>query len=850
MRRRISFLVPLFILAACSRPNDGTSTEVGLLSLFDPIAANPSLCGGPAIPFPNNALFSGTTDATLNIPNSASTSFVTAANLTDGYSTTASMFTDVLGQVDFATAADSVLIFEADASPRFLTYGVDFTIQPSVAMAQVSGTGHSAGTCTGSLPATFRPIADQRSRLLIEPLKPLNPSTTYIVAVTKSLKSTDGIPALENEFFRIVNSDTKLCDVNNSDSDPALLDCTDPAAPAAAAAASSEAVLKVIFAPPYSATQTVRLVTLETLRKSLLRPTVTALKGAHVGILGSPLEDSDLVIAWSFTTQSVGLTLSRLNTSTSALNVANTTISTGDLGLGLADTADIYAGTLADPYYLANSGGDVNSTAPLTTFWTSAATLNAVNPPALGGAVPCGALAKSVSTTICYPDPDPAAGTTETLPVMVTVPNANSGQVKPDNGWPVVIFQHGITRNRTDMLALAPTLAAAGFVTIAIDMPLHGVTSAASPFYQNQLFMGPFFTGERTFNLDLVNNSTGAPEPDTATDPSGTHFVNLSSLITSRDNLRQAEADILHLARSMAALDLDGNPGALVASDIDETRISFVGQSLGAIAGTTVLGVADNTLIQAASLNVPGGGIAKLLDASASFGPRISAGLGALGVFEGTDTYETFIRFAQHLIDPADPINYAVAANANHAIHLTEVIGDTVVPNSAGNTCASPFPAGLVATATTVDLAGTVAASAAASALMVATCPSLVLPADPPLAAITYQDKTVITGYLSGTDALVRIMGLTNTVTMGSAPFAAQASAGADTVVLFAPDTAEHGTLLTPRATSYDNDGNGVADTDNTTFGYFAPATCAMQKQTATFLATNGTVIPVGGACP
>src|SRR5258706_13617033 len=88
-----------FGLAACSKAEDGSNGSVGLYSLFDPVAANPSLCGSPAIPFPNNALFSGTTDATLNIPNPSAAPFVTAANLTDGYSTTASAFTDVLGAV-------------------------------------------------------------------------------------------------------------------------------------------------------------------------------------------------------------------------------------------------------------------------------------------------------------------------------------------------------------------------------------------------------------------------------------------------------------------------------------------------------------------------------------------------------------------------------------------------------------------------------------------------------------------------------------------------------------------------------------------------------------------------------
>lgn len=863
MRRLVLGLFVCFAIAGCSKSDEGTEIAFGAYSLFDPIAANPSLCGSPAIPFPNNALFSGTTDATLNIPNPSAAPFVTAANLTDGYSTSASMFTDVLGQVDFSTAATGVRIFAVtNPNPALwaeLQYGVDFTVQPSIATAQFSGTGHAAGTCPGVAPAVFLPISQQRSRLLIEPLKPLNPSTGYIVVVTDDLLSTDGVPATPGDYFRaaIQPNTAALCDLDNTNADATVLDCSDPLAPDSAAARLNMPFLGTVVMSALPTTAVAKLTTLETLRRSLIRPTVNGLQVAD-----PTLTDDRLVIAWAFTTQSTALTMNRLNTSAAAaaFQVANTTISTGDLGLGLADTADIFAGIIQVPYYLANIGG--GATAPLTTSWTSAANLNAVNPPALGGAVPCGALAKSVSTSICYPDP--ASNSTETIPVIVTVPNANSGQVKPANGWPVVVFQHGITRNRTDVLALAPTLAAAGFVVVAIDQPLHGVTNniaiptaGFSPFYRNQVFTGTpaagLITGERTFDLDLVDNTPAAnpaiPDPanpcvaannlpDAVIDSSGTHFVNLSNLAVARDNLRQSEADLLHLVRSIVNLDLDQNPGALTATDIDETRVDFAGQSLGSIVGTVMLGTVNNTVVQEASLHVPGGGLGKLLDASASFGPRISGGLSCSFLYEGTDTYETFVRFAQHLIDPADPINYAAAANANHPLHVVQVISDQVVPNSAASTCPAVLPT-VSATAATIDAIGTTAAGGASGAALLANCPVLTVPADPPLAQFTSQDEVSIGGFLSGTDALVAVMGITNSVAMGNAPFAAQPSETGDTLVVFAPDTAEHGTLLTPDAST-------VAGADAT----FLPGTCAMQKQTATFLASNAAVLPIGGTCP
>ncbi|MBK9186814.1 MAG: hypothetical protein IPM78_11360, partial [Moraxellaceae bacterium] len=255
----------------------------------------------------------------------------------------------------------------------------------------------------------------------------------------------------------------------------------------------------------------------------------------------------------------------------------------------------------------------------------------------------------------------------------------------------MVIFQHGITRNRTDIFAIASTYAAAGFATVAIDLPLHGLPSTNS-FYKNQLLekvieatgkteLRAFETNsERTFDADIVNNTTGAYVPDDVKDASGTHFINLLNPITSRDNLRQKTADILVLAKSLANLNLDNVAGG----DINMSQVRFSGISLGAIVGTVALGADKSaSLIGAASLSVGGGAIVKLLDASKSYGPIITSGLAGNGVAENTDSYETFMRFAQTLSDAGDPINFAVSAKMNRSIQFTQVLNDLVVPNAA-----------------------------------------------------------------------------------------------------------------------------------------------------------------------
>ena len=140
--------------------------------------------------------------------------------------------------------------------------------------------------------------------------------------------------------------------------------------------------------------------------------------------------------------------------------------------------------------------------------------------------------------------PDPAP--------VVTLPNSRSGHSKPANGWPVVIFEHGITRNRTDALAIASSFAAAGWAVAAVDLPMHGVTDTTNPFYQAP--------NEQTFNLDLIVNASGATGPDGIIDPTGTSFINLPYPLASRDNLRQGVVNLLALTRALPTLDLDANP--------------------------------------------------------------------------------------------------------------------------------------------------------------------------------------------------------------------------------------------------------------------------------------------------
>lgn len=764
------------VLVACGKADDdragpvgedGGIPDPGAYSLFDPTAGT--------VPFPSDFLFDlnpATTDGTLNIPNASGAPFVTAANELDGFSTTASLFTDFIGHVDVDSALD--LYQGCQLPPGIDVAGVvivDTSALPNVAQAVLKpGVDYRVQSSTAIDPGTGSPLNQLRTRMLIEPLKPLKPSTRYVVLVTNAVHSTAGVPAQAADMFRLVRSTTPV----NEQNEPILttLDATKRA-------------------------------TLEAIRGQFAQ--IFADADPLLAACGATRED--IVIAWPFTTQSTTKTLQKVAEQAqaaqlTAFNGGVTTDQALQLVLGenappveLIKGGDIYGGMIELPYYSA-APTQQNPTAPLTAYWLSKDVKDgAALLPALGGA-PCAALTnKSASTTTCYPEP--LQQSLQTVPVLMTVPNADSGLTMPQNGWPVVIFQHGITGNRSMMLPLAPALSKAGFAVVAIDLPLHGVVTSGPNDPLNAVLVPG--TTERTFSLDLVNNDTSAPGPDGKVDASGTHFINLTSLLTSRDNLRQASADLVVLAKSVGGATLLLPPlNAPTPANVilDGSRVHFVGHSLGGIVGTPFLGVSSD--VTASVLAMPGGGIAKLLDGSMAFGPRIAAGLQAASaanppasqIIEGNDNYETFLRFAQTLVDSGDPLNFAALAAQNHPILMYTVQGDEVVPNC------------------TIK--------------------------DDPVCPAT--DTLTVSGYLSGSYPLARTLGLEfktgdgpDDVLTPPLPISCDVSATGH-LKLLRYGAGDHASILSPGA---------------------SPAvTQEMQRTLAVFLASNGTMLQMGsGVC-
>jgi len=647
-------------------------------------------------PLPINLLFLGTKDFTLeppiDDPNDYSDPFVALGTL-DGFSTTEKWVTTFTAR---PYALDTSSIKAGDNVRMFEVSTVFGTI---VAVS---------GVVRELTPNLEYVTAASGNTLAIIPTSPLKEMTTYMAVLTNGIKDTQGNDATPDQTYFLSKKADSWVDAEGHSTYSLIDDAT---------AAS-----------------------LEGLRQ------ITAGQEAAAASMGIPKED--IILSWTAQTQSITPVLKNLR---SIARPAPTTVGPTGLntsavgGLGLAN---IYAGIITIPYYLGVPSAE-SPMAPLTDFWTAEPGAYVAPFDALG--------LDPTSTNITVANPFPVVTSMQTVPVLMTVPNAGSGHTRPAAGWPVVIFMHGITGNRSQMLAMADSAAAAGYAVVAIDAPLHGITpqdAALAPLYvENTPFAA--VANERTFDVDYINNSTGAPGADGVVDPSGTHIINLLSMLTSRDNLRQGEADLSILAVTIPTISYNGDK----LPDLDGSTVMFAGLSMGAIMGTTF--VAIEPTVNNAFLSAPMGGIARGLEASQTFGPRIRAGLAAVDVMPGTTDFEQFFLALQTVIDSGDPINWSKEASLYNNVVLHEVIGDTVNPNY------------------------------------------------------------VVTAPLSGTEPMIRAMGLTAYSSTQSNP------AGLDIVGRFVAP-ASHGSFLSP-ATSPE-------------------ATVEMQSQMASFLATKGTTVVVSNA--
>jgi len=398
-----------------------------------------------------------------------------------------------------------------------------------------------------------------------------------------------------------------------------------------------------------------------------------------------------------------------------------------ELNPALAAPALVYQGQINLPLYqqpptAVDGSNIVNAT------WQADQTIGGLFDLALGN--PEGTTPPSDKITYRFPFPKKQA--MQPIPLLAVLPEpstlASFGLSKPENGWPVIIFQHGIGADRSTILPMADALAfacvkadlsgpsgAPCFASVGIDSPVHGITPSGSAV--PGLFsvgdpdqtITPNLPGEpdselRERHYDFTADAAGQPVPMSyASDQgvSGSLLINLQNFANNRDHRRQIVLDLLNLNASLEAMDIDGDGEA---NDLDTSRVYLIGHSLGAIDALNFVAInnlpevlaspfSDLPRIQAVSTMFPGGAIPRLLTNSPRFAGPILGGLAASSdeLVQGRSGLEVYLSVFQGLMDSADPVVLSplLLEQDDTAVLISEIAGspgkpsDQAIPNAA-----------------------------------------------------------------------------------------------------------------------------------------------------------------------
>ncbi len=707
---------------------NGTPVVASARVVFDP--------SDGVLSVPNDLLFSGTQDGTLNLPVSDPTNFsdpTVAMSALDGWSTTNPFVLDI--NFPTGTSLDSNSALNTSSVQIFETLmGGDTGCEEVPLGAACSVVSELVFSVDYITQAAGNSVA-------IIPLKPLKAKTTYIVALTNSLKDSNGKAVAGSTTYESVRQDITAHPM-----------ATEAQLGLQAVINSYENAIVAAGADKDSLIYTMALTTQST---TDVLATAKALMASNVPQM---VEDA-------------------LVNGIPAIGVMDTGMSVADILAGqipdsmvpLYSAANFMQGSITLPYYL-GVPTDENQSAPLNGWWTSlcdsGAILAGVAEKIAAGELPAETIpadAISVDDGTCMAlglralgfdternltkySPVPKANTDMAITVQMTTPDvavANAVRAgldlptnlaEPEGGWPVVILQHGITSKKEDMLAITGILSVYGLATVAINHPLHG---------DPDVFGGLLPGGSRGFVVTYEENGEEITKTMNATTNSATDYMNLASLLTTRDNLRQSTSDLLGLRLGLNFLGgfhAEGN-----AINIDTSNVHFLGHSLGAITGINFIGLTNTALdpqvdplfaVKTNSLAMPGVMVANFLLESGAFGDVIKSSLtyaastdfqayvalahqGAedptaapteaemVAYYQGfyamltpeqqaglNGTFAEFAFAAQTVTDAGDPANYAAMMTATSTpTHLIEVIGngddnlsDQVIPNSVSST--------------------------------------------------------------------------------------------------------------------------------------------------------------------
>ena len=328
-------------------------------------------------------------------------------------------------------------------------------------------------------------------------------------------------------------------------------------------------------------------------------------------------------------------------------------------------------------------------------------------------------------TNVTYRYPLVELDQTEYAPVLMTVPSktdytAIGGQnCSAITKFPTMIYVHGITSDRTSSIGVGTAMAINCYVTVAMDLPLHGVapiandrngtpgvnsltfnidqTAATSPFgtaainaTNNPDISADFEERHRNIAAQPVSNARIAMDFDGSTvaelaGTSGSQFINLGNMGRTRDNLRQAVVDLMHLNATIGSIDVDGDGDA----DLDTSKVYLSGNSLGAIVAGTFAAVNNQAAVQAKNpalnkiqgvvLASPGASLPKMLENSPGFSTKI---LGGLNLAQDASSLQKYESMLQATLNSIDAINFAeLLRNDDTPVMMYNMVGGGDCPN-------------------------------------------------------------------------------------------------------------------------------------------------------------------------
>jgi len=249
----------------------GTTLEDNINTTPSPSVAANFSPSESVIPFPNNLLFTGTTDGTLNIPvedeNDPTAGPTLALNTLDGFSTIAPISTTFAAAIDPASVAGNVRLFKVVID--------DFNADPNLVASSPDPTFAVAAPLEELIfDVDFVATVSNDTSLVLLPLKPLDTASGYMVVITNGLSDASG-----NAF--------------KADATYAFAKQTSP--------------LVVDGASRIGALSLEQAEALEPLRQLTNAAEAVAVAASAGG--ASPLASNDIILSWSFTTQSAGTAL-------------------------------------------------------------------------------------------------------------------------------------------------------------------------------------------------------------------------------------------------------------------------------------------------------------------------------------------------------------------------------------------------------------------------------------------------------------------------------------------------------------------------------------------------------------